>query len=169
MRGLLALGCVLLAACATPREPVLEVLDPQTGITVVRLAEPVELIAGPALARDQDPFAFLAPFETNRQGVRTPYLWTGLPLEGAGIVRCGNLELPVGGLAPGDVGLSVMPYRSPAPWIVPKITAVTPEWFDCLGSGETITLGIGTDGARHHVLEAGSRPPLQEFAARTRH
>lgn len=169
MRGMIALGWVLLAGCATPGEPVLEKLDATTGITLVRLAEPVELVAGPAKKRDHDPFAFLAPFETNRQGLRTPYLWTGQPLEGAGIVRCGNLELALGSLAPADIGLSGMPYRQPAPWIVPRITAVTPEWFECLGSGEAITLEMGPDDAQRYALDAAGRPELREFAARTRH
>lgn len=169
MRGLVVLGCGLLASCATPGEPVLEKLDSATGITLVRLAEPVELVAGPAMKRDVDPFAFLAPFETNRQGLRTPYLWTGQPLEGAGIVRCGNLELTLGNLAPADIGLSGMPYRSPAPWIVPRITAVTSEWFECLGRGDVIVLEMGTGDAQRFALEAGTSPGLQEFAARTRH
>lgn len=160
--------CILLAGCATPGEPVVENLDETTGVTVMRLAEPVELVAGPSPNRDQDPFAFVGPFETNRQGARASFLWIGLPVKGTGLVRCGTLSVPIGPLSPEDIGLSGMPYRAPAPWIDPSLTAVTSAWIDCLGSGEQITVEIGPTDAERYLRKAGAHAGLQEFAQRAR-
>lgn len=160
--------CVLLAGCATPGEPVVEDLDESTGVTLTRLAEPVELVAGPSPDRDQDPFAFVGPVETNRQGARASFLWIGLPVKGTGVVRCGALTAPIGALSPEDIGLARMPYRAPAPWIEPSLTPVDAAWIDCLGSGEQITVEIGPTDAQRYVRKVGAHAGLQEFAQRAR-
>src|SRR5579871_837336 len=74
----LLLPCVL-AACATSGEAVSERLDPNTATTVIILSRPVELFSQSGHGAAVDPFAYLAPFETDRQGARQLYLWVSAP------------------------------------------------------------------------------------------
>ncbi len=71
----------LLGGCAaTPTEPVTERLDPDTATTVMILNRPIELLSQNKHDRQQmDPFAYLAPFETNRMGTRDLFLWVSTP------------------------------------------------------------------------------------------
>jgi len=72
--------CGLLGACATVQsEPVSEKLDPDTATTVTVLSEPVELFSQSSRNKQTDPFAYLAPFETNRMGKRDLFLWVSTP------------------------------------------------------------------------------------------
>jgi hypothetical protein len=75
--GLLAL---LLQGCATtPTEPVSEKLDPDTAVTVTVLSQPIELFSQTNRSKQTDPFAYIAPFETNRMGTRDLFLWVSTP------------------------------------------------------------------------------------------
>jgi hypothetical protein len=76
--GLLA---VLLGGCATttPTEPVSERLDPDTAVTVTVLSQPIELFSQTHRSKETDPFAYIAPFETNRMGARDLFLWVSTP------------------------------------------------------------------------------------------
>ena len=77
---LAALLAALLGACAsTPTEPVSEKLDPDTATTVTVLSEPIELFSQTPRSRQTDPFAYIAPFETNRMGTRDLFLWVSTP------------------------------------------------------------------------------------------
>ncbi|MFL6600554.1 MAG: hypothetical protein ACJ8R9_04420 [Steroidobacteraceae bacterium] len=70
----------LLAACAaTPTEPVSEKLDPDTATTVTTLSRPIELLSQTNRNKQTDPFAYIAPFETNRMGARDLFLWVSTP------------------------------------------------------------------------------------------
>jgi hypothetical protein len=70
----------LLGACATtPSEPVSEKLDPDTAVTVTVLTQPIELLSQSPRSRQIDPFAYIAPFETNRMGARELFLWVATP------------------------------------------------------------------------------------------
>jgi hypothetical protein len=71
----------LLGGCAsTPVEPVTERLDPDTATTVTILTRPIELLSQSKHDRqDMDPFAYIAPFETNRMGTRDLFLWVSTP------------------------------------------------------------------------------------------
>src|SRR6266702_3288403 len=67
-----ALAAALLGACATApsEEPVSEKLDPDTATTVKTLNRPIELLSQTGRSKQTDPFAYIAPFETNRMGAR---------------------------------------------------------------------------------------------------
>jgi hypothetical protein len=74
------LMAALLGACAsTPSEPVSEKLDPDTATTVTVLSAPIELFSQTHRNRPTDPFAYIAPFETNRMGSRDLFLWVSTP------------------------------------------------------------------------------------------
>jgi hypothetical protein len=78
-----ALACAvaaLLGACATaPGESVSEKLDPDTATTVTTLSRPIELLSQTNRSKQLDPFAYIAPFETNRMGARDLFLWISTP------------------------------------------------------------------------------------------
>ncbi len=70
----------LVAGCAsTPSESVTERLDPDTATTVTILNRPIELLSQTKHDRQVDPFAYIAPFETNRMGTRDLFLWVSTP------------------------------------------------------------------------------------------
>ncbi len=54
-------------------------LDANTGTTVTVMPKPVELIVDKARGTKTDPFAYVAPFETNRMGSHELYLWVSAP------------------------------------------------------------------------------------------
>ena len=60
-------------------DPVSEKLDPDTAVTVTVLSQPVELFSQTNRSKQTDPFAYIAPFETNRMGARNLYLWVSTP------------------------------------------------------------------------------------------
>src|SRR6516164_2948566 len=84
------LAAMLLAgatACTTaPVQGVVENLDPVTGTTVVVLSQPVELVTEQNRGPTRDPFAFTAPFEIDRMGDRSLYLWISTPQDN-GVVQ----------------------------------------------------------------------------------
>src|SRR5690242_15626398 len=70
----------VLAGCAsTPAEPVSDRLDSQTATTVTVIQSPVELISETPKGAIGDPFAYVAPFETDQMGERALYLWISAP------------------------------------------------------------------------------------------
>jgi len=74
------LSLLLAGGCATaPTEPVSEKLDPDTATTVTILSQPIELLAQAIRSKQTDPFAYIAPFETNRMGARDLFLWVSTP------------------------------------------------------------------------------------------
>jgi hypothetical protein len=74
------LALALLGGCATiPDEPVSEKLDPDTATTVTILSQPIELLSQSNRGKQMDPFAYIAPFETNRMGARDLFLWVSTP------------------------------------------------------------------------------------------
>ncbi len=74
------LAAALLGACATaPGEPFSEKLDPDTATTVTVLSQPIELYSQSGRGKQTDPFAYIAPFETNRMGTRELFLWVSTP------------------------------------------------------------------------------------------
>jgi len=76
------LAAALLGACAmAPGEPVSEKLDPDTATTVTILSHPIELLSQTNRSKQTDPFAYIAPFETNRMGARDLFLWVSTPQE----------------------------------------------------------------------------------------
>jgi hypothetical protein len=74
---------LILGGCASaPSDPVSERLDPDTATTVTILSRPIELLS-PSNTNNRgpmnDPFAYIAPFETDRMGERALYLWVSTP------------------------------------------------------------------------------------------
>jgi hypothetical protein len=75
------LAAVVLGACAAmpAEEPVSEKLDPDTATTVTVLSQPIELFSQTSRSKQSDPFAYIAPFETNRMGTKELFLWVSTP------------------------------------------------------------------------------------------
>lgn len=159
----------LIAACATaPAEPVQEQIDRDTATTVLRLGAPIELLATAPRERNADPFAYLAPFETNRMGERQLYLWASFAGDGMVMpaVHCGELVATLaarlaGGMPPAGMGLSRLPYRAPAAWNAVHVIPIDTRWLDCLASGARLGIEIGedrfaSDGSRDRDLAAFS-------------
>src|ERR1700733_14643535 len=75
------LAAAVLGACAAmpPTEPVSEQLDPDTATTVTVLSQPIELFSQTSRSKQTDPFAYIAPFETNRMGAKELFLWVSTP------------------------------------------------------------------------------------------
>lgn len=172
----IAAAAALLAACATPssREAPGERLDETTGTTVTILPQPIELLAVAPLARGGDPFAYLAPFETNRMGARTPYLWVSVPGGGAVTARVfadgRELGMSAEPLDCTALGLSRPPYESPVPWNTQLCFVLAPGAIAILAGARelTLALGEGTAGAgRYAASGAALGDRLAEFAART--
>jgi hypothetical protein len=139
------IAAVALASCASaPKEPVREQLDPDTATTVTVLTQPVELLA--EASRGTDPFAYLAPFETDRMGERSLFLWVAAP-ESAGTKLQPQLLCdgqPVG-LQPLDGSLSSLqlstpPYTSPAPWSSQWYFRLPPDALHCLATSHEVAL-----------------------------
>jgi hypothetical protein len=75
-RGFVLLAATVLAACS--RGPALEQLDERAGMTIMRAAEPMVFArTDPRHSRSARDYLYLAPIETNRQGVKEYYLWVG--------------------------------------------------------------------------------------------
>ncbi len=157
-----------LAGCATPViDAVQERLDPETGTTVTRLASPLELLAAAPRERDLDPFAWLAPFETNRMGVRATFLWVATPgdTDATPVVRCGALTTrPASApLTPSAIGLVRPPYRLPAAWNREYLLPIDATWVECLASGAALAVEIARD---QFASDGRRRGDLAQFAAR---
>ncbi len=108
----------LLGGCATHGDAVNERLDPNTATTVTILSRPVELFSQNGHGTAADPFAYLAPFETNRQGARALYLWVSAPvnagLRGEPEIKCN------------DQPLTLQPVSAPQPGMTPPRADVPP-------------------------------------------
>ncbi|MBS0422343.1 MAG: hypothetical protein JSR66_31850 [Proteobacteria bacterium] len=101
LKGLAGAGlvAVVMAGCASMpvTEPVAEKLDPDTATTITVLSQPVELFSQNSRAKQTDPFAYIAPFETNRMGSRELFLWVSTPQAQGQLtqprVKCNGQEL----------------------------------------------------------------------------
>jgi hypothetical protein len=144
-----------LAACATTTsQPVVERLDPDTATTLTLIKKPVELIGETPHGATGNPYAFIAPFETDRMGTRTLYLWMSAPsIEGARLqpqLLCDGqpLTLPELDSDMSHIGLSSVPYPSPVPWNVQRYFQLPRPALDCLAGAQKIALETqGTNGA----------------------
>jgi hypothetical protein len=165
----------MLTACATPpREAVGESLDEGTGTTVTVIAAPIELLATEARSRGADPFAFLAPFETNRAGARARFLWASVPGEGIEgtpeiFADGARLSLESRTLDLAALGLSKPPYVSPAPWNAQFLYALDAEALAVLARSQQLALVVKfpETGALRFASSAPPGPVLTDFAART--
>jgi hypothetical protein len=151
VRGAVVAISAALGACAsTPSQPVVERLDPDTATTLAVINTPVELLSESGRGATGDPFAYIAPFETNQMGKRALFLWMSAPApEGTKLdpqLLCDGQPLA---LQPVDddsarLGLSHAPYAPPAPWSLHWYVQLPPDALKCLASAQTITLETRT-------------------------
>ncbi len=173
LAALLALP--LLPACTSlPDNAVQETLEEATGTSVTRLARPIELTTVQPRGPNADPFAYVAPFETNRMGRRQAYLWIAVPDErGEG----GNPELSIGGAAlplgePVDLrsaGLGAAPYARPAPWSAEFLFVLDDSGLRSLAQDGEWRIAMQRPGASSLTFAGSPAPPdlLQRFLGAT--
>jgi hypothetical protein len=160
-----------LTACETPSQPVAERLDPNTATTLAVVNQPVELINEGAHGTTGNPFAFIAPFQTDRSGKRVSYLWVSAPsIEGAQLTPklvCEERVLPLS--AVNDdlalIGLSSAPYTAPIPWNAQWYFQLPDDQLDCLAGARFIALETyGENGVpRRFSARAKDLGPFRDF------
>jgi hypothetical protein len=156
MASLAAAAALGLSACSVaPIEQESERLDTNTGTTVTVMPKPIELIADRSTGPKTDPFAYVAPFETNRMGSHELFLWVTAPQVAGELavpkVYCGDqliaLDRYQGTMS--DVGLSSPPYKAPAPWSAQWYFKLSGEVLDCFATATRIRV----------ITQAGTAPP----------
>jgi len=171
----LAILVAALTGCASaPSQPVVERLDPNTATTLTVIKKPVELLAESMGGPSGDPFAFIAPFETDRMGTHTQYLWmsapsiTGVKLEPQ--LLCDGQPVT---LSPGEgdvehLGLSHAPYQSPAPWNLQWYFQLPRNTLQCLADAQKITLETRatTGEVARFTVERKDLTELRAFSSR---
>jgi hypothetical protein len=163
---------VLLAGCAAaPVNAPQELLDEATGTTLTRLVAPVELTSIEPRGANADPFAYLAPFETNRMGERRLYLWLAIPDEqksgAVPVLQIDGERLEVGAPLP-DVraaGLARWPYADPAPWSAVHVFEVDAAQLAALARASELRL---SEAGRGLAFAARLQRPsvIAEFSGR---
>jgi hypothetical protein len=161
-----------LCACAlTPSQPVVERLDPDTATTLTVINKPVELIGTGSPGPAGSPFAFIAPFETDRMGARSLYLWMSAPsIPGADLLPqliCDGqpVTLPPLDSDISHIGLSSAPYPAPVPWNTQWYFQLPKAGMDCLAAAQSVAVEThGQDGAPARFTVGGKDLiPLKEF------
>jgi hypothetical protein len=176
----IAIGAAFLAlaGCATaPVEGESERLDPNTGTTVTLMPKPVELVVEKARGSNSDPFAYVAPFETNRMGSHELFLWVSAPQAAGPLsvpqVYCGEEVVPLEPLNASlqQIGLSSPPYKMPAPWSAQWYFRLSGEVLDCLASAPRIRITTKAADAPEpdsYVVEGQAISAVNAFLARIR-
>lgn len=164
----------LLAACETAApQPVAERLDPDTATTLTVIKKPVELVGAGAHGPTGNPFAFIAPFETNRMGKRAMYLWMAAPAA-AGVQQrpqliCDGhaLLLPALDSDISHIGLSSPPYPAPVPWDTQWYFQLPQEDLECLVAAQIVAVETyGANGVpERFTVESKDLTPLKEFSS----
>ena len=178
IRVLVALaGVAILTACAVePTEDEKQRLDTNTGTTVTVMPKPVEFIVDRTRGPKTDPFAYLAPFETNRMGAHELYLWVSAPQVAGPLDKpqlfCGDQQVQ---LEPTNkslkaMGLSDPPYKLPAPWSAQWYFKLPSEVLDCLASAKRLRIitQSGQSEPDEFTAEAQALTGLSDFVARVR-
>lgn len=163
----------LLGACAQPAlEPTADDVDETTGVSVARLARPIELVATTGAGRN-DPFAYVGPFETNRMGERALYIWMAsqqpTPDPGPTLVADGEAVAvgePVQGVGP--MGLSRSPYALPAPWSLERYYRINRAAVERLArAGRVELVARDPEGVElRYAAEGAALAPLADFLSR---
>jgi hypothetical protein len=168
-----ALVILSLCACATTSQPVVERLDPDTATTLTVINKPVELVGEGAPGPTGNPFAFIAPFETNRMGARALYLWMSAPsIQGANLqpqLICDSHVLTLS-LLDSDIshiGLARAPYAPPVPWNMQWYFQLPKTSLDCLATAQSVSLEThGENGVpQRFTVEGKELIPLKEFGS----
>jgi hypothetical protein len=154
----------MVAACATTGTPsVLEKLDPDTATTLTVLKKPVELVAESLHNAGGDPFAFIGPFETNRMGNRTRYLWMSAPsvpnarLEPRLLCDGRPVTLPPVTEGMTHLGLAHPPYEKPAPWSMEWYFQLPAETLQCLADAQRVTVETHADTGQSDQFSVDSK------------
>ena len=131
----------------------------------------IELVSTEPRGNNTDPFAYVAPFETNRMGQRQLYLWVAVPDERGGarppVVLAGSepLRMVPKGSDPQALTLAAFPYANPAPWSSIHAYALDDATLRALAGAATIDVSVRY--ADDHVIRfTGSPRPadlLQQF------
>lgn len=135
-RAAMLATALLVGACAggPPAEPVAERTDERTAITVATLPKPL-LFTGARTATGVALDLAVGPFELNRQGRKTWFVWVSLLGEDLAASRP-HLRLTSGtetvlDLAPVPVDaalpISTAPYEKPAPWATERYYEISAE------------------------------------------
>jgi hypothetical protein len=163
----------ILCACAQPPiEPTADDVDQSTGVSVARLARPIELVATSSSGRG-DPFAYVAPFETNRQGERALYIWTTSQQPhaepGPALLADGQV-VQLGEAVPsiGAMGLSQSPYVTPAPWSIERYYRADREAIEQLARAARLELveRNAEGGEVRYAADAAALASLDAFLAK---
>jgi hypothetical protein len=168
-----ALALLLVACSPMPVEPGSERLDEGTGTTFTVMPRPIELVAERAPTPGGDPFAYLAPFQTNRMGHHELFLWVAAPQTAGPLatprIWCEQEQLQLHPLEATlrDIGLSNAPYKPPAPWSTQWYFRLTREDLDCLTHARQ--LHIETEAAdqqtARYSTDASALAALNAFVA----
>ena len=171
---LLAASALSASGCASdPAGASRDLLDTHTGTTLTRLEKPVELLSEDVRGSAADPFAYIAPFQTNRMGSYALYLWVAVPVPenaaaAAPQIMCDAKPLTLKSVegAPAELGLSEPPYPPPAPWSRINYYVLSGADLDCLrrASEAVLTLDIGQDLPERFRADTRVLAPLKEFA-----
>jgi hypothetical protein len=177
-RLLSALLVVVLTGCiSAPSPPVRDRLDAKTGSTVSMPWDPVELLSPASGGIRTVAFAYLGPFEIDRMGVRTLFLWVLVPNDvshsSPPLIQCDGqvVDLPVLTSSLSEMGLSQSPYEPPYPWSRQWYFALTDAALACFAGAHVIALEIPHSGAEptrftvESAKEAVGFPVLQAFVA----
>jgi hypothetical protein len=173
----LGFGLALAGCAVAPTEAASERLDTSTGTTVTLIPKPIELIVESSKGAKTDPFAYLAPFETNRMGAHEMFLWVSAPQVagplGVPQVFCGDspVELEKYDGTPSQMGLSSPPYKVPAPWSTQWYFKLSGEVLDCFAAANRIRVVTQPAGEPEPDSYAADRPAisaLTTFVSRVR-
>jgi hypothetical protein len=168
IRWLLTLAMVLQTGCAAPViDPIQEQLDERDGTTIVRLAQPVTLIADRPRGSGADPFAFIAPFEANQMGARQMQLWVAVPIESdtQATVAVWRDAVLVTELARTTTHA---PYPVTATWQRQFVGDLSAAELDSLSAGSNLTVEVRlADGrSERFTSQEPAGPAMQEFRRR---
>ena len=171
-----AVAAALVACETTPLEGESERLDSGTGTTVTVMPKPVEFIVDRTRGPKTDPFAYLAPFETNRMGSHELFLWVSAPQVagplGVPQVFCGEEPIQLESLnaSMSSIGLSSAPYKMPAPWSAQWFFKLSGEVLDCFAAAKKmkIVTKTGDEEPDTYTAEAAILSGISDFATRVR-
>ena len=186
LRNLLLLLSLSLVACASEAPRVIQTLDTESGVTVLRLTAPLVFYhdnsAQAAHARD---FVYLGPVEVNRMGARSHYLWLGIwsPIradERMSVDRSGfesvvlfvdgePFPLELAGWTLDAIGVTQPVYVKPVASAADAYYHVTLDQVRLLATAQQIDLRVGTARPVAYELwdeQGPARAALQEFGRR---
>ncbi len=173
----LGFGLALAGCAMAPTDAESERLDTSTGTTVTLMPKPIELIVEKSRGTKTDPFAYVAPFETNRMGSHELFLWVSAPQVAGALgvpqVFCGEAPITLekyDGTAR-EMGLSTPPYKVPAPWSAQWYFKLSGEVLDCFAGAtriRVITQAAGEAEPDTYTADGPAISGLRTFVSKVR-